>query len=202
MRHRLLIRSFALGRLAGLAGLGLCLITGCSGGQPALSPAPGKPAINPLAGTLPTQASPTVPDSSLAGIHACKLVPASVVSQVLGPLLERPAETSNGKDCFYNTEISAGNGGPSYILSVTTRSGYEAAKAFAEGVAESDSKAERFAITHDLGDDAFSIATDTGGPDYSLWAAKAGRAVEVNVNDLGKGVPRAHDLIATALRGL
>lgn len=128
-------------------------------------------------------------------------MPASVVTRVLGPLLERPYETKDGLECFYNTAVPGG-GGPSYILSVTTRSGYEAAKAFAEGVAESGSKLERFSPAHDLGDDTFSTSTDSGGPDYSLWAAKAGLGVDVSVNDLGNGVSRAHDLVAVALSRL
>jgi hypothetical protein len=192
MQHRLLTASLVL------AGLGaLCFLTGCASGQPTVNP----PA-NPLAGGLASsQSSPAAPDGSLSGIHACELVPASVVSQVLGPLLERPYETSDGLECFYNTAVPGG-GGPSYILTVTTRSGYEAAKAFAEGVAESGSKLERLSTTHDLGDDTFSISTDSGAPDYSLWAAKAGLAVEVNVNDLRQGVSRSHDLVAAALTRL
>lgn len=202
MRHRVLTTSLAL------AGFGLCALTGCSsGGLPAVtSPAGGNSTGLPSIGTaLPSAgtALPSLgnPDQSLKGMHACKLVPASVAAQVLGPLLERPYETQDGLSCFYNTAVSGG-GGPSYILSITTHSGYEAAKSFAEGVAESDDKAERYTSAHDLGDDTFSVSTDTGAPDYSLWAIKAGVGVEVNVNDLGKGVSRAHDLVATALNHL
>jgi hypothetical protein len=55
-----------------------------------------------------------LPDGSLSGIHACKLVPASVVAQVIGPLLERPYETQDGLECCYAqpaltpTQISRG----------------------------------------------------------------------------------------------
>ena len=188
MRHRLLTGSLVL---AGLGGL--CLLTGCASGQPTVSP---------LASALASSSSsPGAPDSSLSGIHACQLVPASVVARVLGPLLERPYQTQDGLECFYNTAVPGG-GGPSYILTVTTRSGYEAAKAFAEGVAESGSKLERYTSARDLGDDTFSISTDTGAPDYSLWVAKAGLGIEVNVNDLRQGVTRAHDLVAAALSRL
>ena len=114
-----------------------------------------------------------------------------------GRCLSGPTRPRTGGSAFYNTVLSGGNGDPSYILSVTTRSGYAAAKAFAQGVAQSG--AERFAAARGLGDDSFSISTDTGAPDYSLWAAKAGRAVEINVNDLSQGPARAHDLVATAL---
>jgi hypothetical protein len=131
-------------------------------------------------------------------MHACKLVAASVVTQVLGPLLEKPYETRDGLDCFYETAVQGG-GGPTYILSITTKSGYDAAKAFAEGVAQGDPKAERFASGHDLGDDTFS--TSTAG-DYSLWAVKSGAGIEVNVNDPGKGPSRSRNLAAAALNRL
>jgi hypothetical protein len=65
-----------------------------------------------------------------------------------------------------------------------------------------ESGAEQFGAPRGLGDDAFSISTDSGAPDYSLWAAKGGRAVEVNVNDLGQGPVRARDLVGTALSHL
>jgi hypothetical protein len=184
MRHRFLTTS-SLG-----ASLVLYLAIGCGSAGPAAAPVAAGPATSP----------PAAAGQSVSGLHACRLVPASVVAQVLGALLERPYETSDGRECFYNTALTGGNGGPSYILSVTTRSGYEAAKAFAQGVAQSG--AERFAAARGLGDDSFSISTDTEAPDYSLWAAKAGRAVEINVNDLTQGPARAHDLVAAALGGL
>jgi hypothetical protein len=124
-----------------------------------------------------------------------------VVAQVLGPLLERPHETQDGLKCFYNT-AAQGGGGPSYALTVATRSGFEAAKSFAEGVAQSGTGAARVSTVHDLGSDTFSVSSDSGGPDYSLWAVKAGFGIEVNVNDLGQGVNRAHDLAAAALSRL
>src|SRR5690242_10887367 len=123
MRHHLLTGSLAL--------VGLCFVTGCASGQAAPSA---------VAGSLPASSSRSLPstaaDSSLSGVHACGLVPASVVARVLGPLLERPYETQDGLKCFYNT-ATQGGGGPSYILTVATRSGFEAAKSFAEGVAQS-----------------------------------------------------------------
>jgi hypothetical protein len=184
MRHRFLTTS-SLG-----AGLVLCLAIGCGSAGPAAAPVAAGPGASP----------PGAADQSISGLHACRLVPASVVTQVLGALLERPYETSDGRECFYNTALTGGNGGPSYILSVTTRSGYEAAKAIAQGAAQSG--VERFASARDLGDDSFSISTDSGAPDYSLWAAKSGRAVEINVNDLSQGPARAHDLVAAALSNL
>jgi len=156
--------------------------------------------VNPLANdplSAPSSAGAAgVPNRSLTGIHACQLVSSSVEAQVLGPLLDRPYETSDGLECFYTTAVPGG-GGPTYILTVTTRSGYEAAKSFADGVAASG--AEKLVTIRDLGDDAFSISSDSGGPDYSLWAAKAGVGVEVNVNDISQGVTRAHQLVVAAL---
>jgi hypothetical protein len=182
--------------LTGTLVLGLTLATGCAGAQPAVR----SPSGNPLAGNPLTSSSPPgPPNSSLAGLHACRLVPASVVAQVLGGLLEKPYETSDGLDCFYNT-AAPGGGGPSYILTITTRSSYEAAKTFADGVAASG--AEKLATIRDLGEDAFSITTDSGGPYYSLWAVKGGAGVEVDVDDITQGVTRAHDLVAAALSRL
>lgn len=124
---------------SGVAALALasCLaLTGCAGGQSAGSaasrPRASAPALPSL--SLPS-AGPAQGDRSLSGIHACSLVPASVVTQVLGALSEPPS--GDGLLCVYNTQLSAEEGGPSYILTVFTRSGYEAAKAFATGAAES-----------------------------------------------------------------
>lgn len=198
MRYRLLTGSLAL------AGLGLCFLTGCGGaGLPVAGPVAGNPtAVQSPPTALPSEATalPSLgnPDKSLSGMHACKLVAASVVTQVLGPLLEKPYETKDGLDCFYETAVQGG-GGPTYILSITTKSGYDAAEAFAEGVAQGDPKAERFASGHQFGDDTFSISTES---DYSLWAVKSGVGVEVNVNDLAKGPSHSKDLIAAALNRL
>lgn len=102
--------------------------------------------------------------------------------------------------CVYNTQLSAGEGGPSYILTVLTRSGYEASKAFATGAAESG--ATKFASVAGLGADAFSLSNDNGGPSYSLSAAEGGVAVNVEVNDLGAGKAKARELLAAALAHL
>jgi hypothetical protein len=107
---------------SGVAALALasCLaLTGCAGGQSASSAA-GRPRASAPALPSPSQpsAGPTRADRSLSGIHACSLVPARVVAQVLGGLSEPPAAPGDGLSCFYNTQLSAGEGGPSYILSV------------------------------------------------------------------------------------
>ncbi|HTZ23615.1 MAG TPA: hypothetical protein VMC83_06460 [Streptosporangiaceae bacterium] len=197
---------------SGVAALALasCLaLTGCSGGQPSISaagrPAASGPALPSGSGPSLSVPSLSVPsagaasaDRSLVGIHACSLVPASVVTQVLGSLSE-PA-SGDGLLCFYNTQLSAGEGGPSYVLTVLTRSGYEAAKAFSTGVGESG--AAKFASVTGLGADAYSLSTDSGGPAYSLSAAKGGVAVNVEVDDLGTGRAKARELVAAALAHL
>jgi hypothetical protein len=180
----------------------------CGGGGGIYSSVAGGRAVSPLAANSlasqrgnPLASSPPGPTNrSLAGMHACRLVTASVVTQMVGEPLERPYETSDGLACFYNS--AAADGGPTYILTIVTRSGYEAAKTFAEGVAEGDPTAERLVTGHDLGDDTFSISTDSGGPQYSLWAVKGGAGIEVDVNDLGQGPARAHELVAAALNRL
>jgi hypothetical protein len=194
---------------SGVAALALasCLaLAGCSGGQPASSAAgrpgtsaPALPALSAPSGSLPS-AGPAPVDRSLSGIHACSLVPASVVAQVLGALSEPPAAPGDGLSCFYNTQLTAGEGGPSYILSVFTRSGYEESKAFATGVGESG--AAQFTSVTGLGTDAFSLSTDSGGPSYSLSAVQGGVSVNVEVNDLGTGKAKARELVATALAHL
>ncbi len=192
-QHRTAAAGFGVAWVA----LASCLaLTGCAGAQ-SVSSAPGPaPASSP---TLPS-AGPVSAGRSLSGIHACSLVPASVVAQVLGTLSEPPAAPGDGLSCFYNTQLSAGEGGPSYILSVFTRSGYETAKAFASGAAESG--AAQFASVPGLGADAYSLSTDSGGPSYSLNAVEGGVGVSVDVNDLGPGKAKARELVATALAHL
>jgi len=187
---------------SGVAALALasCLaLAGCAGGQPASSAAgqprassPGLPSLS-----LPS-AGPAPADRSLSSIHACSLVPTRVVAQVLGTLSEPPS--GDGLLCIYNTQLSAGEGGPSYILTVLTRSGYEAAKAFATGASQSG--ATKFASVPGLGADAFSLSNDNGGPSYSLSAVEGGVAVNVEVDDLGSGKAKARELAATALAHL
>jgi hypothetical protein len=185
-----------------LAGAGLCLITGCSGGLPAVSQAHTGPGGNPLAGNplsgdpLAATAPAGPPDASLAGVHACSLIPAPVVARILGPLLDKPYQSPDGLDCFYETAVPGG-GGPTYILTVFTRTGFDASKAFAQGAAQAGSA--KFAAEPGLGDDAFALITDTGAPGYTLSAVKAGKAVDVNVDDLGQGVRNARELVAVAL---
>jgi hypothetical protein len=195
-------RIAAAGSGAAALALASCLaLTGCAGGQSAGSAA-GRPRAS--APALPSlslpPAGPAQADRSLSGIHVCSLVPKSVVAQVLGALSEPPAAPGDGLSCFYNTQLSAEEGGPSYILSVFTRSGYEAAKAFATGAAESG--ATQFASVTGLGADAFSLSTDSGGPSYSLSAVEGGVGVNVEVDELGPSKAKARELAAAALAHL
>ena len=197
-QHRIAAAGFGVAWVA----LASCLaLTGCAGAQSVSSPPGPAPTSSPALPSLsPRSAGPASADRSLSGIHACSLVPASVVAQVLGTLSEPPAAPGDGLSCFYNTQLSAGEGGPSYILSVFTRSGYETAKAFASGAAESG--AAQFASVPGLGADAYSLSTDSGGPSYSLNAVEGGVGVSVDVNDLGPGEAKARELVATALAHL
>jgi len=193
-------RIAATGSGAAALALASCLaLTGCAGGQPASSaaarPLASAPALPSL--SLPS-AGPAQADRSLSGIHACSLVPKTVVAQVLGALSEPPS--GDGLLCIYNTQLSAGEGGPSYILTVFTRSGYEASKAFGTGAAESG--ATQFASVTGLGADAFSLSTDSGGASYSLSAVEGGVGVNVEVDELGPSKARARELAATALAHL
>ena len=93
-----------------------CLaLAGCGGGQLAGG---GQPAPHPtgqLFGASTQQDWPA--NSSLAGVHACKLIPAATIAETLGQLEEPPAESADGLTCFYNTQISSAEGGPSLVRS-------------------------------------------------------------------------------------
>ena len=73
-----------------------------------------------------------------------------------------------------------GGVGPTIIVTVLKRSGYEASKAFVQGVQESNPKMANYVPIHGLGDDAFSTHSSTG-QDFDLYAASGGRAVNVSV---------------------
>ena len=195
MGHRILSGTLILG-------LGLTFATACSGGQPAVTPLAGHHPSSPP-GNLPASGNPLASrppgpaDRSLTGMHACQLVPANVVTQIVGQPLQRPYETSNGLQCIYNTTA---DGGLSYGLALVTRSNYLVAKEFSEASAEND-KGYRFVPGHDLGDDTFSTS-GANDPYYTLWAVKGGAGVEVNVQNTGQGPAQAHELVAAALNQL
>jgi hypothetical protein len=181
--------------LPGLALSAWMALTGCAGGTQAAGPAQ----AGPSSPAPPAASGPAGPaGQTLSGIHACSLVPASVVAQALGALVQPPFG-GHGLECFYNTAVPGG-AGPSYILTVVTSSGYKAAKAFAMGEAQAGTV--RLATVSGLGDDAYAISSDSGAPAYTLSALAGGVGVSVYVNDLGPAEAKTRELVAAALTHL
>jgi hypothetical protein len=83
-------------------------------------------------GGLTTGSGPA--DASVTGMHACKLVDASVIRSVIGPLFRPPYEAPSGLECFYEPAVPGG-AGPAVIVTIMQRSGFEAAKSFDQGAA-------------------------------------------------------------------
>lgn len=170
-----------------VAGLALA---GCGSASPAAPAAPGAAsAVAPGAasaavpGPLSSAGDQAVPaDRSLAGLHACALIPAATVTAALGQLEEPPTESSNGLTCFYNTRQNSESAGPSYILDITTRSAYEVTKSLADG--EAEAKLVRLVPIRGIGDEGYSIADSKGGPDYNATVAKGGVAAAIQVNSV------------------
>jgi hypothetical protein len=180
--------------IAGLAvsGLASCLaLAACGGGS---QPAPHATAQ--LFGAGTQQDWP--PDRSLAGVHACKLIPAATIAQTLGQLEEPPAESADGLTCFYNTQISSAEGGPSFILSIIERSAYEAAKTISDS--EAQAHLLRLASVTGIGDEGFATSVSTGGPSYVVRVARGGAGAEILVNSVTSANERqAERLVALAL---
>jgi hypothetical protein len=159
----------------------LCLLSvalaGCAGGQSAASAGAG-PSQSAHPG-LPLAAGSSGPaDGSLTGVHACELIPAAARNRVLGRLNQPPFESSDGLVCFYYPAVQGGIG-PDVILTVTKRSGFEAAMQFVEGAAQAG--VIRFARLPGIGDDGYSVTHSQGSPQFLLGAAKAGRGVTISV---------------------
>lgn len=174
MQHRHLAAGLCLAGV-GLLGAGLA---GCGGAsQPAATA--GALAAGGTGASLggPVDSGPQ--DASLTGIHACQLIAGPTVSSVIGKLSEPAYQTPDGLACFYEPAVPGGVG-PTIIVTVLKRSGYEAAKAFVQGVEESNPKMANYVAIHGLGDDAFSTHSSTG-QDFDLYAASGGRAVNVSV---------------------
>lgn len=165
-------------------------LAGCGGGQPAPSP------TGQLFGASTQQHWPA--DRSLAGIHACELIPAATIAQTLGQLDEPPAESADGLTCFYNTRISSEEGGPSFILSITERSAYEAAKTIADS--EAQAHLLHLASVTGVGDEGFATSVSAGGPSYDVRVARGGAAAEILVNSvMPANEQHAERLVALAL---
>ena len=180
--------------IAGLAvsGLASCLaLTACGGGLPAPR------ATGQLFGA-PGAQQQWPADSSLAGVHACKLIPAATIAQTLGQLEEPPTESADGLTCFYNTQISSAEGGPSFILSIIERSGYEAAKTIADS--EAQAHLLHLASVGGIGDEGFATSVSTGGPSYDVRVARGGAGAEILVNSvMPANEQQAERLVALAL---
>ncbi len=172
MQHRHVAAGLCL---AGVSLIGASL-AGCGGGSAASAAG----ALG--AGTAASLGSAGAfgpPDASLTGIHACQLIAGPTVSSVIGRLSERAYQTPDGLACFYEPAVPGGVG-PTIIVTVLKRSGYEASKAFVQGVEESNPKMANYVAIHGVGDDAFSTHSSTG-QDFDLYAASGGRAVNVSV---------------------
>jgi hypothetical protein len=136
------------------------------------------------------------PDGSLAGIHACQLIPPAVVSRLIGPTDPQRGTSSTG--CFYNQSV---DNGLSFIVMVSQRSGYDFAKSFAQGAATTGPIS--FRTVPGYGDDAFQTVQSAGGPDYEFWAAKGGRSLNISVNsDSPADEQKVRDLMQSALASL
>jgi hypothetical protein len=159
---------------------GLCLIVaalaGCSGSHPAapgtspgpLSSAPGAP---PSAAARPGQA-----DAGLAQVQACKLVPAAVARQVLGPL-DGPPQGNGSSICLYN-KARAGSTGPISLV-VTGLRTYTFVKQADTQIAKKGTL--KLQETHGIGDDAFATLVPAG-PSYTLNAAKGKLAISIHID--------------------
>ena len=173
MQHRHLAAGLCL---AGVSLLGASL-AGCGGGTAAT--AAGALGAAGTAASLGGSGDSRPPDASLTGIHACQLIAGPTVSSVIGKLSEPAYQTPDGLACFYEPAVPGGVG-PTVIVTVLKRSGYEASKAFVQGVEESNPKMANYVAIHGLGEDAFSTHSSTG-QDFDLYAASGGRAVNVSV---------------------
>jgi hypothetical protein len=186
---------------SGLSALALtaCMaLAGCKGSTPAAGPAPAGPS-SPTTPAASGSAAPAAASQSLSGIQACALVPASVVAQVLGTLTNPPDQGQNPPGCIYNTAVPGGEG-PSYILTVFTSSGYQAAKALAMGEAQAGTI--QLSTVSGLGQDAFAFTLVEGGPEYTLSALDGSVGVSIEVNDVGPAEAKTRELVAAALPNL
>jgi hypothetical protein len=173
------------------AGLALA---GCGGGQPVLPAATPRPFLS-------DGGQPAPADRSLAGLHACALIPAATVTATIGQLEEPPTESPDGLTCFYNTRENSESAGPSYILNITTRSLYGVAKSLADG--EAQARLVQLAPIRGIGDEGYSTANSRGGPAYDAMAAKGGAAAAIQVNSVFPAAEQqAQRLLAVAVARL
>ena len=127
-----------------------------------------------------------------------RLIPAATIAQMFGQLEEPPAESADGLTCFYNTQISSAEGGPSFILSIIERSTYEAAKTIADS--EAQAHLLHLAAVSGIGDEGYATSVSTGGPSYDMSAAKGGVAADILVDSVTPAnEQQAEHLVALAL---
>ncbi|HEY7012933.1 MAG TPA: hypothetical protein VH480_09270 [Streptosporangiaceae bacterium] len=157
---------------ASLCLLGVAL-AGCAGSKPA---AAGPGPLGSAPPTAPSAALPGQGGASLAKVQACKLVPAAVARQVLGPLDGPPVE-NGGTICLYNKAQGGSTGLVSLV--VTGLSTYTFVKQADTQIAQKGTLKLRQA--HGIGDDAFSTLVPAG-PSYTLNAAKGQLAIAIHVN--------------------
>lgn len=205
MRHARIAASLVVAA-AGLA------LTGCGGGLPAAS-APGHPAAasqpaanqqtgsQAIASQLAGGQAQGPPDRSLAGINACKLIPAAMIAQTIGQLDGPPSGSQDGLSCIFNTRLDSENGGPSYILDVAGRSMYDTAKTIAQS--EANAHLTQLSTVKGIGDEGFAQANSGGGPAYTVFVAKGGASVSVQMNSvLAIDEQRANRLVAEVIARL
>lgn len=198
----------ALAAIAVLAA-GLAL-AGCGGAKPgpqaakpgAQATAPGAPAASAAPPPLFSTGGPPAPaDRNLAGLHACALVPAATVATAIGQLEEPPHESSDGLTCFYNTRQDSESAGPSYILSIVTRSMYEVEKSVTDG--EAQARLVQVVPIRGIGDEGYSTANSKGGPVYNAMVAKGGAAAGIMVDSVFPASEQgAQRMLAVAVAGL
>jgi hypothetical protein len=182
------------------AGLALA---GCGGAKPGAQAAkPGAPAASATPPPLFSTGGPPAPaDRNLASLHACALVPAATVAAAIGQLEEPPHESSDGLTCFYNTRQDSESAGPSYILSIMTRSMYEVEKSVTDG--EAQARLVQVVPIRGIGDEGYSTANSKGGPVYNAMVAKGGAAAGIMVDSVFPASERgAQRMLAVAVAGL
>jgi hypothetical protein len=181
MRHERKITGYLL---CGMVAAGLA-VAGCGAAQSAGS-GPGQAPGASTGQPVQAGAGSTGPaDASLAGIHACKLISASVVRSALGTLNAPPGETNSGLYCLYEQAVPGGVG-LSVTMTVIERSGYDAAKEFTQ--AANGAQGNRYVPVSGLGDDAYA---SIGHQSYVLSAAHGGRAIDMQVDSISPAAQRA-----------
>ena len=125
-------------------------------------------------------------------MQACKLVPAAVVRQVLGPLAAPPHE--NGRAICLYTKAKTGS---LVSLVVTGLSTYTFVKQADTQIAKKETL--KLQETHGIGDDAFA-ALVPAGPSYTLNAAKGKLAIAIHVDSgSAQDEQQVRELIVSAI---